>query len=555
MASHSIEPIQADTWRTSAPGLLPWRIGVFAALLVTELLLISARTPHLALYDSSGLPGLIFDLGRWKARIFVTLAVVCLLFWQGRSKGEIEQISAKLDGHGIDWRWLFSHLATMLLFGSLTSALFENRFRGSQADLLVVAWAAIGAVSVWLGAIAFLPVDFWKAVWKSTSDLWAYIGVLVVGGSALASCTKPLWRVMAQGTVWLSSVMLRALPIGATVDWPSATMRAGKFALRIAPACSGYEGIGLILAFTAAWLWFFRKEWRFPHALVLIPLGIATIWIFNAIRVTALMLIGSAVSPEIAMQGFHSHAGWITFNIVALGTCLAARRIPALSLPSSAGTAPLIERSDSNPALPFLLPFLAVLAAGMLAGAMSSGFEWFYVLGVVAAIAALWYCRDDYRRLNWNISWPAVALGVLVFLIWIGLEPLVGSPRSTEPQALLQASGWARTPWIFVRILGAVVTVPIVEELAFRGFLLRRLVSADFESVPWQSLGWVPLLISSCAFGFLHGDRWLAGTLAGMIYALAMVRRGRIGEAVLAHAVTNALLAAFVLISGNWQLW
>jgi CAAX prenyl protease-like protein len=113
----------------------------------------------------------------------------------------------------------------------------------------------------------------------------------------------------------------------------------------------------------------------------------------------------------------------------------------------------------------------------------------------------------------------------------------------------------ARMAWLAVRVLGAVITVPIAEELAFRGFLLRRLVSSDFESVAWRSFAWAPFLISSIGFGLLHGDRWLAGTMAGMIYALAMLRRGRIGEAAAAHAVTNALLAIYVLATGNWQLW
>jgi CAAX prenyl protease-like protein len=97
--------------------------------------------------------------------------------------------------------------------------------------------------------------------------------------------------------------------------------------------------------------------------------------------------------------------------------------------------------------------------------------------------------------------------------------------------------------------------VPLAEEIAFRGFLMRRIASSDFESVNWRSFAWVPFLISSAAFGLLHGDRWLAGMIAGMIYALAMIRKGRIGEAVAAHAVTNALVAIWVLTTGNWQLW
>jgi CAAX prenyl protease-like protein len=176
-------------------------------------------------------------------------------------------------------------------------------------------------------------------------------------------------------------------------------------------------------------------------------------------------------------------------------------------------------------------------------------------LRVAAAGAALWYFRDTYRTLDWRVGWPALALGGLVFLIWIGLEPLAGSAHTGQPQPLAHASALVRITWLAVRILGAVITVPIAEELAFRGFLLRRLVSADFESVSWRTFAWVPFLISSIAFGLLHGDRWLAGTIAGMVYAFAMLRRGRIGEAAAAHAVTNALLAIFVLVTGNWQLW
>ena len=109
--------------------------------------------------------------------------------------------------------------------------------------------------------------------------------------------------------------------------------------------------------------------------------------------------------------------------------------------------------------------------------------------------------------------------------------------------------------WVILRLIGGVVTVPIAEELAFRGFGLRRLISSDFESVPWKSFTWTSLLISSLLFGAMHGERWLAGTAAGILYALAMRWRGRLGDAILAHAVTNGLLAVWVLAFGRWELW
>lgn len=98
------------------------------------------------------------------------------------------------------------------------------------------------------------------------------------------------------------------------------------------------------------------------------------------------------------------------------------------------------------------------------------------------------------------------------------------------------------------------ITVPLAEELAFRGFLTRRLIAADFQSVAPGRFTWFSCLASSVLFGAVHG-RWLAGTLAGLAFARALYRRGELTDAVVAHATTNALLAAYVLITGAWSLW
>ena len=96
--------------------------------------------------------------------------------------------------------------------------------------------------------------------------------------------------------------------------------------------------------------------------------------------------------------------------------------------------------------------------------------------------------------------------------------------------------------------------MPLAEELAFRGYLTRRLVAADFQSIPPGRMTWWSLLLSSVLFGALHG-RWFAGTLAGMAYALAYRRRGELTDAVVAHGVTNGLIAITVLTTGSWSLW
>jgi CAAX prenyl protease-like protein len=84
---------------------------------------------------------------------------------------------------------------------------------------------------------------------------------------------------------------------------------------------------------------------------------------------------------------------------------------------------------------------------------------------------------------------------------------------------------------------------------------MRRFISDDFESVSFRSTTWFALLASSVAFGLLHGGQWISGILAGILFGLLVKKQGRIGDAVLAHATANALLAAYVLSYGQWHLW
>jgi CAAX prenyl protease-like protein len=201
-----------------------------------------------------------------------------------------------------------------------------------------------------------------------------------------------------------------------------------------------------------------------------------------------------------------------------------------------------------------LVPFLSILAAGMIARAATGGFEWLYSVRLLAAVAALWFFRRSYSQFNWSCGILAPITGLVVFLVWIAADRAM-NPAIPIPTALAGASAWVRDGWIGLRILGAVFTVPIAEELAFRGYLLRRFTGANFDSIPFPSTSWVAVVGSSVLFGCMHGGHWWLGTLAGLAYSVLLRKTGRMGDAVVAHAVTNALLAVCVLAFGQWQLW
>ncbi len=94
-----------------------------------------------------------------------------------------------------------------------------------------------------------------------------------------------------------------------------------------------------------------------------------------------------------------------------------------------------------------------------------------------------------YARLDWRFGWPRSASGAALFALWLGMDAWVGGPRdATLEDGLAALPAVARLAWIATRAGAAVLTVPMAEELAFRGYLPRRLVAADFEAVSFRSL-------------------------------------------------------------------
>ena len=265
------------------------------------------------------------------------------------------------------------------------------------------------------------------------------------------------------------------------------------------------------------------------------------IWLANAARIAVLVLIGDRISPALALGGFHSQAGWLAFNAVAIVLVAASHRLGLFIRESTPGP-PAAE----NATVAYLAPVTVGIAIQAVATAFISEPDAAYVLRTVAAGLLLWYLWPRYESLHQS-SVPthgtvfALAVGIAVYLIWVplagdsGQDILAATAESDAlPPALLAVL-------VFARVIGFVVVTPLAEELAFRGYLMRRLIAADFRSVPVGRFTWVSFLVSSVLFGVLHGE-WVAGTLAGMAYAMVVYRTGRLRDAVLAHAVTNGLL-------------
>jgi exosortase/archaeosortase family protein len=159
------------------------------------------------------------------------------------------------------------------------------------------------------------------------------------------------------------------------IDPANRVIDSGRFAVSIDPVCSGLEGMGLMLAFGTVLLLLFRHEYIFPRALLLIPAGLLLSFALNIARIAGLVLIGNAGHPEAAVYGFHSQAGWITFNAAAVGIAVVSMRSRWFSRAAAERNTAV---TGENPTAVYLLQYLAVILGVMLSRAVFGGFEGAY---------------------------------------------------------------------------------------------------------------------------------------------------------------------------------
>jgi len=481
-------------------------------------------------------------------RFAVPFTLSLALFALVRGDPALARLNAESRALPVRGRWLLLHL---LLFAALAASL-RAWYGPAGIRLPAVALSLLLAAAALTSLLAALaPLDHWRRGAAALGILWVYAGAAAAAASAAFTWSQDLWGYTAQVTFRLVRLLLAPIFPALHADAATRVLATQHFAIYVAPYCSGLEGMALMLAFAAAWLLCFRKEYLFPQALLIIPAGLLLIFALNAVRIAALMLIGNAGYPDIALYGFHSQAGWIAFNGAACALVLVSRRIPWLSRAPGRDEA---QTAAGNPTAAYLLPLLAILAAGMLSRAISSGFETWYALRFVAAAVCLVAYRRRLRSLDWRFGWRGIAVGTALSAVWLAASHFLVTSRGM-PAPLAAMSPAARDLWIAARAATAIAAAPLAEELAYRGYLLRRLLAEDFEAVRFEAVGWTPLVITAVAFGALHGALWLPGIAAGIAYGWIIVRTGRMGEAVAAHVTTNALLAACALAMGQWQLW
>jgi hypothetical protein len=187
--------------------------------------------------------------------------------------------------------------------------------------------------------------------------------------------------------------------------------------------------------------------------------------------------------------------------------------------------------------------------------------EWFpfaYIAKAVIVTASLLMFRAPLAdiRFDARVILPSVVIGLVVFVLWIGIDKLVpypalGSRTAFDPTTL---QGGILPLFLSVRFFGLVLMVPLMEEIFWRSFLLRYLTDTDFRRLPVGTFSASSLAIMLAASGLAHPE-WLVAIIASLAYALWIRQSRSLFGAVVAHSTTNAALGAYVMATREWQYW
>ena len=524
-----------------------WRLFAFCALACVEVFVTSfAFNFPTALVDWAN-PVTYAKLAAQTG--LLAIIVLAVLTWPDRAT-----IARTWERTTQTHNWRASVLLNIALFAALLIATLGFSAIAAGADHPPwIAFAGYCTLLLVTGLSLLLvaaPLSFWRSLIdgmpaRVALALISAAFIVLMGRLSLAG-----WSMLSGTTLHMAHAILSLYETNVVLDADRKLLGADGFNVLILNECSGYEGIGLVASFLAVYCLFMRERLRFPHALLLFPIGVVAVWLLNCVRIAALVSIGAHGSPIIALDGFHSQAGWLGFLTVAISTMALSQKL-AFFQQSRAAEQRAQSRLLQEPQVAFLAPFAILMAASVVASLFAPYDRWFYGLKVAGGLAVLWLFRRAYLNLFASVATLSIAIGLVIGLGWAATNP-VASDTSLATWLDTLPPAWG-VLWLTFRAVGMVLVVPIAEELAFRGYLQRALIDRNFTAIPQGRFTWFSFLTVNLLFGVMH-QRWIEAAVAGAAYSLITYRTGRLTDAIAAHMATNGVILIWALAARQMSL-
>lgn len=218
-----------------------------------------------------------------------------------------------------------------------------------------------------------------------------------------------------------------------------------------------------------------------------------------------------------------------------------------------------LTKTFANPIFARVAPFVIFVVLTTCQGKLGAGSAyWFYLAKTIVGAWLIFEMRPHVSEMRWAVSWEAVVVGIVIFVLWVTLDghypKIFKSPPTGNPADAFGAD--SALPWFFnaVHIAGMTFIVPPLEEVFYRSFVYRYIASPNFMAVPLNRFQPLPFCATALLFGFAHNE-WLPGIMCGAAYQWLVIRKNRLGDAMTAHAITNLLLGIYIVWQGKWYFW
>ena len=211
----------------------------------------------------------------------------------------------------------------------------------------------------------------------------------------------------------------------------------------------------------------------------------------------------------------------------------------------------------------YVAPFLAFVGMMALETSFALPPVYFYPVRFAVVLAILVTISRPYINLRPAMPLLSMLIGVVVFVIWIAPDQLFGYRHhwlfenfiTGKAASSLPTDLKDNIPFQVLRCVSSFALIPVLEELFWRGWMMRWLIDHNFLKVPLGKYTPTAFWVVALLFASEHGPYWEVGLAAGIIYNWWLVRTRNLADCILAHGVTNALLCAWVLATGQWQYW
>lgn len=199
-----------------------------------------------------------------------------------------------------------------------------------------------------------------------------------------------------------------------------------------------------------------------------------------------------------------------------------------------------------------------------------------YPVQTLVALGLLFFYRKCYTfSWSWKWSLAAIVFGAVGIGFWLlptalydhwglvgktgGVLELLGVDARRDgfdPEIFTNPAAWWTV--VLLRFLRAVVVVAFVEEIFWRGFLMRFVCDweGDYWKQPFGRAHWKSYLIVTGMFMLAHAPVDYAGAFVyGSITWLLCVWSRNLGACVIMHATANLLMGLYIMQTGKYGLW